>query len=161
MLSEDLKKIYANHETTQRSFDCISLTHSQFTQDWHFIQDNNSKELKLSDDTLVTFEPFAFDVILPVKGSNQQDLQITLDNTSLQLMKELNLATTIITEPIILTHNTYIEGNQQPQASDIRLNLTNIKAKGTLISATASATDLVNRGFLSEKFDERFKGVFL
>jgi len=159
MISEELKVLYTSDETSVRYFDCITLTHPNFTQDWHFIQDHKSRDLELSDTTLVTFIPYGFDVVLPTVGSNQQDMKITLDNTNLVLVSELNLASANITVPIVMTHNTYIEGFLAPQASDLTLNLTNIAVNNSLITASASATDLVNRKFLSKKYDSRFKGL--
>ena len=160
MLSDELKQIYT-YQSKTRSYDTIYLSHSGFSQDWYFVQDNISHNWKLSSGTTKTFIPLGFDIVLPTIGSAQQDMTITMDNTNLQLVKELNLATSNISEPILLTHNVYIDGDDEVQSSDIVLSLRNIKISKEQLSGTASSVDTIGKPFLTEKFDSRFKGLFL
>jgi len=160
MLSDELKLIYTV-ESSARTYNAITLSHSLFTQDWHFVQDTISHEWELSDNTLVTFNPLGMSIVNPTIGSNQQDMQIVLDNTNLQLVGELNLAAQNISESIVFNYNVYIDGFLNPQASDIKLTLRNIRISKEQLSATASSKDTIGKGFLSEKFDARFKGLFI
>jgi len=160
MISDELKIIYSN-ETTLRSYDTIQLSHSLFSQTFYFIQDNLSHDLQLSDNTPVTFEPLGFSVVLPTIGSAQQDMTIVLDNVNQQLIKEINLSAQNITEPILVTHNVYIDGFPTPQSADINLSLRNIKVSKGQVSGTASSKDTIGKGFLTEKYDSRFRGLFI
>ena len=160
MLSDELKKIYSN-ETTLRSYDTLILSHSLFTETFYFIQNDIPMDLELSDSTPKTFIPLGFNVVLPTIGSAQQDMTLVLDNVNQQLIKEINLASNNITEPILVTHNVYIDGNKATQSSDINLSLRNIKVSGGTVQATASSKDTIGKGFLTEKYDSRFVGLFL
>ena len=102
-----------------------------------------------------------FDLVLPTIGSNQQDMSIVMDNTNLQLIKELNKAATNITEPIHIEHNVYIDSDIVSQSVSIHLTFTNIVVSKGQLSGVASSKDTIGRSFLSEKFDSRFKGLFL
>jgi len=160
MISDELKTIYSN-EMNLRSYDTLIISHSLFTKTFYFIQDNLSHDLQLADNTPKTFEPLAFSVVLPTLGSSQQDMTIVLDNVNQQLIKEINLAAKSITEPILVTHNVYIDGFPTPQTSDIKLSLRNVKVLKGQVQGTASSKDTIGKAFLTEKYDSRFRGLFV
>ena len=81
--------------------------------------------------------------------------------TNLQLVNELNKAAADIKTPIILKSNVYIDGSSEIQGDTYILNLNNINVTYQSISASASATDLINISFPKNTFDDRFIGLYL
>ncbi len=158
-MTDKLKELYSN-SSNEIYYDTIALSHSGFTNTWYFISTPSNKLLKLSNGTQVLFKQLGFDIILPTIGSNQQDMQIVLDNTDLILIKELNKAALNIKEPIILTHNMYIEGLDTPQSTDITLSLSNITYNNNQLSATATSSDTIGKSILKPLFDNKYKGLF-
>lgn len=160
-LTEELKKIYASNPNNEVFYDCIELSHSNFTKNYYFIMDYKEKELYNEEGELVTFEPLGFRLVYPEKGENQQDLKISIDNTNLKLIPELNLASENIEEPIKLKSAVYIDNSQKPQTQHYILELSNIVVNYSNVTATATATDMINISFPKEKFDYRFNGLFI
>lgn len=159
-MTEELKKLYSN-SSSEIYFDTIYLSHSLFTNTWYFINNPTGRTLQLEDGTIKTFIPLKFDLVLPTIGSNQQDMGVVLDNSNLMLVKELRKASKNIKEPIILTHNVYIDGNQLPQSNNITLSLTNVTYNNNQVSATATSVDTIGKTILKPLFDYRYKGLYL
>ncbi len=163
-LSEELKKVYSSNPIDVKAYDTIEITHSQFSQPYYLIKNNEDMDLQLEDLSVVTFQAFPFSINLPEVGNTQQDISFVFDNVGRIGMPELEAAANVISEPIKLTYRVYIDGTNVPQTAPINLVLTNIVATATTISAIATRSDLFKRMIPSGNnttFDERFPGLFI
>ncbi len=190
MISEQLQTIYANYNDTRRYYDTISLYHPNFDLDfgdcvpsitefprldlypcegdksvgYFLIRDVEEHILRLEDGSTVTFKPYPFNIEMPEVGSEQQDINIVLDNVLPELSNQIQRAILNPTIPIKMTYRTYIEGSDEVQMSPITLSLTNLTATGKGITAKASRVDLYKRKFPyggTTVFDRRFQGLWL
>lgn len=153
MISDELKKIYSN-TTSDVILDTITLTHSLFTKDWRFVLDNEPCTFESLE-----YTPLNFSLVLPTIGSEQQDITIVMDNTNLQLVGELNLASGALDESITLTYMSYIKGKSTTYENKIILALSNIKYNSTQVTAVASASNTVGKTILASYYDSRYKGL--
>jgi len=163
-LSDELKKIYSSNPAGERYYDTVEISHSLFSKTYYMVQDADSHNWKLEDNSTVTFEAFPFSIRLPQVGDVQQDIAFIFDNVGREAMPELEAAAELITEPIKLVYRAYIDGSVLPQTSAISLFLTNIVADNYTISAVATRTDLYKRSVPTGNkayFDQRFYGLFL
>ena len=144
-LSQELKEVYSSNTLDIRAYETIELSHSLFSRTFYLIQDTEAHNLRLEDGTIVEFEPFGFSVVLPTKGSNQQDVGLIFDNVAQIGIKELELAAGNIKENIVLKYRPYIDGDDTPQALALELQLTNVSADAFKITANASRVSLYDR----------------
>ena len=163
-LSEELKQLYSSNVLAVRAYDTIELTHSLFSEPFRIIKDDVAHDFNLAtgDASTVEFIPYPFDIVMPEVGSNQQDIRLNFDNVSRIPTRELERAVENIDEPIIATYRPYIDGSIDPQATPIRLVLTNIVVDNYTVSAVATRPDLFKRKFPVGKnsfFNDRFKGI--
>lgn len=164
-LSEELKSIYSSNTVTQRVYDTVEMYHPLFTETFYLIADSLPKTLEVfNNDTQLweqqVFQPFAFTITRPPKGSKQQDMQFIFSNVAQIGITQLELAAEDMSYPITLTFRLYIEGDLQPHNDPIVLELTNVSATSTTISGTASRTNLFGKKVPSRNFDSWiFKGV--
>ena len=164
MLSDELKEIYSSNPSGKRAYDTIELSHSQFTQTHYLVKDNINHTWQLEDTSSVEFVAFGFDIKLPEKGAIQQDMTFVFDNVGREIMSELELAASVITEPIVLKYRSYADGFVTPQITAIELSLTNIVADNKSITAVATRPDLYKRMIPSGNkafFDNRFHGLYV
>ena len=164
MLSEELKEIYSSNPVGIRYYETAEISHSRFSKVFYLVQDSDTHEWKLEDDSTVTFEPFGFALVLPEAGDVQQDLAFQFDNVSQVAMPELEAAAELISEPIKLIYRVYIDGTDLPQTTAIELVLTNIVADNLVVSAVATRPDLYKRMIPTGNkayYDQRFYGLFL
>jgi len=159
MITDALKELYSNSSSTVY-YDTIYLSHSKFSSTWYFISNPTARSLQLTDASVHVFNPLSFELVLPTIGDAQQDMSVVIDNTNLVLVKELNKAAQDIEEPIILTHNVYIDGFDIPQSVDITLSLTDVRYTKNQLIATATSADTIGKGILAPLFDYRYKGLF-
>ena len=161
MLSNELKEIYSSNPQEKRYYDTIEIYHPAFTKTYYFVADDRSHTFRNYNGQEVTFEPFGFTVKLPAVGENQQDLQITLDNTNMQLLTELNNASTDLETPISLVSSVYIDGSVERQTSSYKLKINSISGNNKAIVATASSTDTINIIVPKNTFNYNFPGLFI
>ncbi len=163
-LSEDLKKLYSSNPIVVRAYDCIFLSHSLFLETHYFINDSEPRTLQVDDGaggyTTHTFQPFGFGVVKPEKGSNQQDMALSLDNVEQLAGMELERASENMDEPIVFQHIMYIDGSDLPQTSALVLELTNITATQKSITATATRVNLFGLKVPTRNYESFiFKGL--
>lgn len=164
-LSETLKEIYSSNVVTQRVYDTVEMYHPLFTETFYLIADPIGRSLDIfNEDTQLWeskfFQPFAFTISRPPKGSKQQDMQFVFSNVAQIGIEQLELAAEDMSYPITLTFRVYVEGDIQPHSDPIVLELTNISATATTISGTAARTNLFGKRVPSRNFDSWiFKGV--
>ena len=162
MLSDNLKKIYSSNVRTLEHLETVEINHSRFKNTIYLTNDADNHTLKLDNGTLQEFSSYGFKVVLPEKGSNQQDLQFVFDNVAGIAIGFLEEASQDYSEPIRLTYRIYIKGLPDQQSTPLVLNLTNISLTAKNVSARATRSDLINRKFPFGKniyFDNRFGGL--
>lgn len=160
-MTEKLKKKYSNNTSNVRTYDCLEISHPDFTQTYYFINDSKEKEFKNSDGDLVSFIPLSFSAVLPAEGDNQQDLKLILDNSNMQLSSELLNATNNYEDAILIKSAIYIDGELEPQSQVYVLEMKNINVTYKTIVGTASSVDMIDISFPRESFDQRFNGLNL
>ena len=159
-LSQELQEVYSSNVLDIRVYDTIELSHSLFSKTFYLIQDNVAHNLKLEDNSVVEFVPFGFSVVLPTKGSNQQDVGLVFENVAQIGIKELELAAENIKENIVCKYRPYIDGDDTPQAAALELQLTNVSADPFKITSNASRVSLYDRHVPARRYDSWiFKGV--
>jgi len=161
-LSEALKEIYSSNPVGQRFYETVEISHSLFTKTYYMVQDRESHDWKLEDDSTVTFEPFGFSLVLPEVGGAEQSISFVFDNVGREAMGELEAAAELISEPIKLHYRVYIDGSDISQY-DISLVMTNIVADNYNITAVATRPDLYARTIPKGNavfYDSRFKGLY-
>ncbi len=151
-LSRELQEVYSSNTLDIRAYDTIELSHSLFSQTFYLIQDDVSHTLKLESGESVEFVPFGFNVVLPTKGSNQQDVGLVFDNVAQIGIKELELAAENIKENIVCKYRAYIDGDDTPQ-SYLELALTNVSADPFKITSNASRVSLYDRHVPKRRYD--------
>lgn len=164
MLSEDLKKIYSSNPNDKRFYETVEVSHSMFSKVFYLVKDNENHTWILEDDSVVEFVSYPFEIVLPEAGSTQQDLSFSFDNTSLEIMNEVENAAQKIDEAIKLKYRVFIDGSDTAQTAVVELSLTNIIADTKTISGIATRPDLFKKYFpfgAKTVFDKRFKGLFL
>jgi len=190
-MTQELKNKYSNYNDTTLYYEAISLYHPNFdhTGDNNVYPENslfpgtdlypteyneilnsfylvrNIKNLNFKiDNVSKEFNAYPFVVKLPTVGDSKQDLQISLDNVSLLLMKNLNLASENPSIPITLSYYVFLNEEGTSQIEPIRLTITNVSITGTVVSLTASRSNLYARKFPYGKgtvYDQRFQGLYL
>lgn len=162
--TDELKELYSSNRSDLEGFDTLEISHSLFSKTYYFVKDGVNHTWELEDTTEKEFISFAFEIILPEAGSPQQDVAFSFDNTSLEIMREVEAASANITEAIKLIYRVYIDGIAEPQSTAIELSLTNIVADMKTISGVATRPDLFKGYFPAGNkayFDTRFKGLYI
>lgn len=149
-ISNELKEIYASAPTDKRYVETLELTHSQFSKRWLICNELISWDFVDENGAPLTFQPLPFGVKLPNQDNGgSQELVISIANTGLEMMDELEAAQTIPTENIQCIYRIYKDTvNTAPQIDPpIRLSISDVTADIETISATASRFDILGRAF--------------
>lgn len=186
-LSNELKKIYSNYDDTRRFYDTVQLYHPNFNtstaypsddkypsntlypsdidynaQSFFLVRDSVDHDFELEDASVQTFTAYPFNVIQPQVGEDQQDIGIVLDNVSLELLENIQIAAQNQNVPIQMTFRVYMDGDAGTQITPITLALTEIVIDMFTVSCKASRVDLFKRKFPfgeNTYFDSNFKGL--
>lgn len=188
-ISDDLKEIYSNYEDNRRFYDTIQLYHPNFNvevaagfpsdtlypsntlyptevnyvgQSFFLVRDDVNHTFKLSDGTDQEYTAYPFNIIQPQVGQDQQDIGIILDNVSLGIIENIELAKENIAVPIMMTFRVYMEGDDYSQITPITLALTEIVVDMFTVTCKASRVDLFKRKFPwgeNSYYDSKFKGL--
>ncbi len=191
MLSKELTKIYTNYNDNRRYFDTVQLFHSKFNvvypnsypsklrypsnrsypskinypeQSYFLVRDSENHAFQIDDGSSHVFQAYPFNIIQPEVGSDQQDIGIVLDNVSLEVIKNIELAAKTPSDPIQMVFRVYIEGSTVSQTTPLTLSLTEISVDMFTVTCKASRVDLYKRKFPfgnSAYFNNRFKGLYL
>ena len=171
-ISNELKKIYSNYDDSRMFYDTVQLHHPNFNvpadspypsetsypsdtsypgeidynaQSFYLIRDSADHTLKLEDGSSQIFQGYPFDVIQQEVGSDQVDIGIVLDNVSLEIIGNIELAAQNTSVPIQMTFSVYMEGDDTPQITPIQLALTEVVVDMMTVTCKASRTDLFKR----------------
>lgn len=112
-ISESLRELYLGNSYNQTLIQTISISHSLFENEYHFCNYFTDITCKLEDETSQNFVPNFFKVEIPTqKNSVNRELQVTLLNTSITPLKEINnIITQNSTEEIQIILRYYLDGN--------------------------------------------------
>lgn len=190
-ISEELKKIYSDYGDTRQFYDTVQLYHPNFKvdgltndpypsaekfpsatlyptevntieQSYFLIRNDTDKSLQIEDLSLVTFQAYPFDILQPQVGEDQQDIGIVLDNVSLEIITQIELAAQNTSVPIQMTFRVYMDGDTTSQITPITLALTEVVVDMNVISCKASRVDLFKRRFpygSHTYYDSKFEGL--
>ena len=190
-ISDELKQIYSNYDDNRMYYDTVQLYHPNFNvtanspypsttkypstttypteidynaQSFFLVRDVVDHDFQLDDGSTWTFQSYPFNVIQPQVGENQQDIGIVLDNVSLELLSNIELAMGNTSIPIVMTFRVYMDGDTTSQITPIRMALTEIVVDMTTVSCKASRTDLFSRKLPWGKntyYNSNFKGLIV
>jgi len=190
-ISTELKKIYSNYDDSRMFYDTVQLFHPNFNtenitcypsttkypsatlypsavdknaQSFFLVRDSVNHNFQIADLSTQTFVAYPFNLIQPQVGEDQQDIGIVLDNVSLEIINNIELAAENTSVPIVMTFSVYMDGNTASQITPISLALTEIVVDMFTVSCKASRTDLFKRKLPfgeNTYFDSKFKGLVI
>lgn len=168
-LSEAIKEAYASAPSDVVIVHTLEMRHPAFTEPIRVVMDfipieaRLEKSAPLNAEELVTFQPFAFDLVLPeVVDTGVPEMQITIDNVSGEILRHIELA---MPEPekLEVTYRAFLSDDLEagPQNDPpLHMTITQIEADATAIRAKASIADFVNKKFPGEVYtDKKFPGL--
>ena len=159
-MTDALKTIYSSNVVSQKAYDTVELFHPRFSETFYFIADVAPRDLKLEDGSTQTFQPFGFSIQKPATGAKQSDMAFSFSNVLKLGSVELEKASEDLATAILLTYRVYIDGEDTSQTDPIILELTEVNATPTMVTGTASRTNLYGRKFPSRVFEPWiFKGL--
>jgi len=163
MLSEKLIENYVVN-TSLRVYDALIFRHHVFENGAVYLVNDPEPHSWYPDEASVNkveFQPAPFIFKLPQVGEGQQDLNITLPNIGLEMIKQIEAAAAS-REPIRARYVAYIEGEDYPQTDIDYLEIRKISWDDKQVSAQASRHDLYKRYLLgNNKYDYRWEGLYL
>ena len=108
----------------------------------------------------VNYIASGFTFTLPEKGGNQQDIPVTINNVSSDIITELENALNTPEEAVSLVYRTFISTDINTVQFQVSLNLQEITFQKYTISGRATNVNLLESIFPSERFDSwKFKGL--
>ena len=131
-------------------------------QSFFLIRDIVNHNLQREDGRIQTFTAYPFNIIQPQVGEDQQDIGIILDNVSLEIIENIELAAQNTSAPIVMTFSVYMDGDTASQITPISLALTEIVVDMFTVSCKASRVDLFKRKLPFGKntyYYSNFKGL--
>jgi len=149
-ISAALKRVYASAPTDTRYIECISFSHSRFSETHHFNNDLRDWTFKPENNASTVFRFLPFSIVLPeVNKEGSYDLQLAISNIGKQMITELELANNLPTEPIVCTLRLYLDqANSLPQNSPpLEMTVNSVEANKEVITAVARRADILNRPF--------------
>lgn len=155
-ISDELRKVYASAPVDNYYIETLSLTHPAFTGGVKYITNNKDGwSGKLEDDTLIAFEYAPF-VAVPPNGADQAalTLQVGIDNSSRELMEELENISDTPSEPVIVVYRVYLASDPETLQNDppLRLDVSSVLATQDVVSFAASMTNIRNMPFPSQLY---------
>ena len=189
-MTDELKRKYTSHNETGLIYETLQLYHPNFSvssqkfpsktllpsksnfpgkadyslNSHYIVKDIVEHTFNLDDGTPQIFGAYPFSVQLPEVGNDQQDMNIVLDNVSLELISSLELAIENPEIPIMCVYRVYIDGSDDSQNTPLVLWLTNISVSSKSVTATATRADLFARTFPhgnTTLYDSRFAGLYI
>jgi hypothetical protein len=151
-------RVFASAPDGQSPLWGVTLIHSLFTQGngdgdptKHFLVNRPSEmDLTLEDDTVQTYAPAFFTLVLPnMDGSGQQDVQLALQNIDRVIVDELELAAGDPSERIQVELRLFLDDDLEagPQNVPLKLSLSSVQATSAAVTGIAGRPDTLNRPF--------------
>ena len=169
-LPDDLKAVYSQAPQT-RIFEVLGVYHKDLVFDgqdpnypgWFFgINDKDSRMLRPLVDTdpnlpQTEVPPIPFKALPPTAGETQQKIKITLPLLSYEVMSKIETLQGALT----IGYFVFLEISDKPQLTFVDLKSEVITIDKLSITIEASKVDLFKRQIFTDKYDLRFKGLWL
>lgn len=154
-MTEELKNLYSYNPIEQTQFDTLSLSHSQFSQTYNLVKSDTDRLF-----ASVQYTASGFSFTLPEKGSNQQDLTISINNVESDIINELESALAEPNEPIQVVYRTFIDTLPDDIQFELTLQLQEILVSRYSIEGRATSVNLFDSTFPRQRFDSwKFTGL--
>jgi hypothetical protein len=152
-MTDNLKEIYSANKNV-RVYECIVLEHPLFSKTYYLVNDNVSHTFNG-----VEYLACPFEITLPTKGENQQDLAIVLPNIGWDIIKELDNAIEDVYSEIKVRLEIWTDVLEAEIPS---LVFSQISVDKNTVSGVGIRKDLFSH-YINENaiFDIRFEGLFL
>lgn len=150
-ISQQLKEIYASAPTAQY-VETLEFSHSRFGQTFYLTNSLDRWTFLLENGTPVEFLQAPFTLQLPAQDrSGHQDLTIVMSNVGRDMMDPLEAAILNTREPIRCIYRVYLnQPGSYPQTNPpLRLSITDVQVDRDTLSAVATRSDVLNKGFPS------------
>ena len=159
-MTQNLKEVYSSNKE-KRTFEAIVIENPYFSKTYYLVNDTVPHDFNYNGSSK-HFEVCPFELNLPTKGEEQQDVEITLPNIGIPMIKELDSALEDIFEPVMIHFLVYLDGFSDPQGEIPNLEFTNVVIDRTTVSGIGMRKDLFGH-YINEnqRFDIRFEGLFL
>lgn len=154
-IKEALAAIWAGNPVNTLRYETLELIHPAFVDadgnpSSHRLVNHRLDPLTVTLETgaQATFLPGAFAVRLPEKGvQGRQDMQITLDGVSREVVRQLERAADADRAPIIARFREYAETDLTEPGLMHELTVISPKVTPTRVTATAVFVDPINLSF--------------
>ena len=155
MYSDAIKEAYAMAPVDSVTYETLEIQHA-LDPSIYLVAANEDKQLRLEDNTLVTFKYAPFTLKLPKSGSGGDfSMSLTMFNYQnvvsnyLQTVKGTGRRIKAIYRPYLSTDTTKMPQLNPPMT----LYLTNININKLNVTATASFSDVVNKKVPTKRYD--------
>lgn len=156
--SEVIKEAFATARSNDPIFETIEIRHASIPQSIFIVKNTEDMEFPLElGGELVPFRAAGLDITLPTRSQEgTQDLAITISNVGKEASDFLQKAATFPEEPVILVYRPYLKSDlSRPHMEPpLELSLAGATISSLEVSGTASLTDMLNKRFLTEIYDE-------
>lgn len=162
MATKALRTAWASAPKNDYIHETLELRHSKFSRTWYISNHQKQFTAALESGTTVTFDPIPFTVKLPPSDAQGgQLMDITIANAGLDMVKEIEAASTKPDERIETVYRVYLSSDKTaPQNNPIRLSLDAITMNDEVISGQAGRSDVLNQTFPNELYTaEKFPGL--
>jgi hypothetical protein len=161
-VSDELKRVYTSAPRDDYYIETLSIEHPLITTRY-LTNQYPSFTADLEDTTPITFEYVPFQVIPPRASEDAAlSLQVAIDNTSRELVDELEILSAQPTEPIILKYRVYTASDLTSPANDppMTLDITSLNMTNSIITFSAGTTNLRSLPFPKVLYTvEEFPGL--
>ena len=164
-ISDELKTVYSTAPNKRYYIETLALEHPGFSGGVRYVTTLvGGFTGKLEDGvTEVFYEYLPFAAIPPSAADDASiNLQVAIDNTSSELMDELESLSNAPMVPIIITYRVYLDGDPDTVQNDppLRLDILSVVASQSTIAFTAGLTNLRGLPFPSQIYStELFPGL--
>lgn len=163
-LSDELKAVYCTAPHDEFYVETMTLEHPLFPGGIRYITSRlGGWEADLEDGSTVFFQYVPFATVPPDRAEQAAvELKVGIDNTSRELMDELERLAAQPTDPITLTYRVYLESDNTTVQNDppLVLEILSVVAGEQAITFTAGLTNLRDKPFPSVLYStERFPGL--
>lgn len=163
-LSDELKAVYVTAPYDEYYIETLTLEHPLFPGGVRYITNHlDGWSADLEDTTSVFFQYLPFAAVPPSRAEQAAvELKVGIDNTTGDLMDELERLAEQPTDPIRITYRIYLESDSTTVQNDppLVLEVLSVSATAQAITFTAGLVNLRNKPFPSVLYStELFPGL--
>lgn len=160
MVSDRLKTYRASAPADEEGRICLSLTHSAFSEDYHFTPFKGGFT-GLIGGVSTDFEeyPVSPPRLPPKNTSGRYDMEVDLWNSGPAFVAELQAAAAVPDEQIEVTYRLYLDAGAEPE-EELTFSVTSVALLDEAVTAQSSRGDILNKLFPSLRYGtDTFVGV--